>query len=36
MKHFTTQSPFLTPTKGKAFVHKAPTSDALSGMRLAV
>ena len=36
MKHFTAQSPFLTPTKGKAFVHKAPTSDALSGMRLAV
>ena len=36
MKHFTAQSPFLTPTKGKAFAHKAPTSDALSGMRLAV
>ena len=36
MKHFTTQSPFLTPTKGKAFAHKVPTSDALSGMRLAV
>mgnify|MGYP000035321437 CR=1 FL=1 len=36
MKHFTAQSPFLTPTKGKAFAHKAPTSGALSGMRLAV
>jgi len=36
MKHFTAQNPFLTPTKGKAFAHKAPTSDALSGMRLAV
>ena len=36
MKHFTAQSPFLTLTKGKAFAHKAPTSGALSGMRLAV